>query len=66
MRDAGVPGTPHGFRSAFKDWAAEHGVRDEVSEAALAHADRDKVRAAYSARAWSRSASRSWSGGPRS
>jgi integrase len=47
MRDAGVAGTPHGFRSAFKDWAAEAGVRDEVSEAALAHADRDKVRAAY-------------------
>lgn len=47
MRDGGVSGTPHGFRSAFKDWAAESGVRDEVSEAALAHADRDKVRAAY-------------------
>jgi integrase len=47
MRDAEIPGTPHGFRSAFKDWAAEHGVRDEVSEAALAHVDRDKVRAAY-------------------
>jgi len=47
MRDAGVAGTPHGFRSAFKDWAAEAGVRDEVSEAALAHADRDRVRAAY-------------------
>jgi integrase len=47
MRDGGVLGTPHGFRSAFKDWAAEIGVRDEVSEAALAHADRDKVRAAY-------------------
>jgi integrase len=47
MRDGGVPGTPHGFRSAFKDWAAERGVRDEVSEAALAHADRNRVRAAY-------------------
>jgi integrase len=47
MRDARVAGTPHGFRSAFKDWAAEAGVRDEISEAALAHADRDKVRAAY-------------------
>lgn len=47
MRDEGVPGTPHGFRSAFKDWAAESGFRDEVSEAALAHADRNKVRAAY-------------------
>jgi len=47
MRDGGVPGTPHGFRSAFKDWAADVGVRDEVSEAALAHKDRDRVRAAY-------------------
>lgn len=47
MRDAGIAGTPHGFRSAFKDWAAETGVRDEVSEAALAHADPNAVRAAY-------------------
>jgi integrase len=47
MRDAKIPGTPHGFRSSFKDWAAETGVRDEVSEAALAHKDRNKVRAAY-------------------
>jgi integrase len=47
MRDAVVAGTPHGFRSAFKDWAAETGVRDEVSEAALAHADPNAVRAAY-------------------
>ncbi|MFA5955524.1 tyrosine-type recombinase/integrase [Hyphomicrobium sp.] len=47
MRDGKAVGTPHGFRSAFKDWAAERGVRDEVSEAALAHSDRDKVRAAY-------------------
>jgi integrase len=47
MRDAEVSGTPHGFRSSFKDWAAEKGVRDEVSEAALAHADVNAVRAAY-------------------
>jgi integrase len=47
MRDRRLDGTPHGFRSAFKDWAAELGIRDEVSEAALAHADRNKVRAAY-------------------
>jgi len=47
MRDAKVAGTPHGFRSAFKDWAAEAGVRDEVSEAALGHADQNAVRAAY-------------------
>jgi integrase len=47
MRDRCIDGTPHGFRSAFKDWAAEAGVRDEVSEAALAHADGNRVRAAY-------------------
>lgn len=47
MRDAKELGTPHGFRSAFKDWAAETGVSDEVSEAALAHVDTNKVRAAY-------------------
>ena len=39
--------TVHGFRSSFKDWAAEAGVRDEVSEACLAHTDPNKVRAAY-------------------
>jgi integrase len=47
MRNAGISGTPHGFRSAFKNWCAETGVRDEVSEAALAHADTNRVRAAY-------------------
>lgn len=47
LRDGGIAGTPHGFRSAFKDWCAETGVRDEVSEAALAHADPNSVRAAY-------------------
>lgn len=47
MREMGAGGTPHGFRSTFKDWCAETGVRDEVSEAALAHADQNKVRAAY-------------------
>lgn len=47
MRDAGMMGCPHGFRSSFKDWAASSGVRDEVSEAALAHADPNKVRGAY-------------------
>lgn len=47
MRDAGVEGTSHGFRSSFKDWCAETGVRDEVSEATLAHTDANRVRAAY-------------------
>jgi integrase len=29
--------TVHGFRSAFRDWAAEHGVDDSVAEQCLAH-----------------------------
>jgi integrase len=49
IRDMGLSGhaTAHGFRTAFKVWAAEGGVRDEVSEAALAHTDPNEVRAAY-------------------
>jgi integrase len=48
MRRLGVDAVPHGFRSSFKDWAAEVAkVPDEVSEAALAHAIPEKVRAAY-------------------
>jgi integrase len=40
--------TVHGFRSAFRDWAAEQtGFPREVIEAALAHANGDKVEAAY-------------------
>ncbi|MDZ5448610.1 tyrosine-type recombinase/integrase [Labrys sp. ZIDIC5] len=40
--------TVHGFRSAFKDWAAEcTPFPNEVSEAALAHIVGDKVEAAY-------------------
>ena len=30
--------TVHGFRSSFRDWAAEPGVVFEVAEASLAHA----------------------------
>lgn len=37
----------HGFRSSFRDWAAEHGYPDAVAEAALAHAVSDKVVASY-------------------
>ena len=50
LRDIGYSeqATPHGMRSAFKDWCAEVAkVTDEVSEAALAHKIRQKVRAAY-------------------
>jgi integrase len=38
---------PHGFRSSFRDWAAEHGYHDPVAEAALAHKVSDDVIAAY-------------------
>jgi integrase len=39
---------PHGFRSTFKDWAAERtNYANIVSEAALAHKISDKVEAAY-------------------
>ena len=40
--------TVHGFRSTFRDWAAEATNHPrEVAEAALAHALRDKTEAAY-------------------
>lgn len=40
--------TPHGFRSSFRDWAAEEtAFPSEVAEMALAHAIRNKVEAAY-------------------
>ena len=38
---------PHGFRSSFRDWAAETEVSREVAEAALAHVVQDPVEAAY-------------------
>jgi integrase len=40
--------TVHGFRSTFRDWAAEQTNHPrEVAEAALAHTLTDKVEAAY-------------------
>ena len=40
--------TAHGFRSSFRDWAAERtGFPAEVAEMALAHVVGDKVEAAY-------------------
>lgn len=39
--------TSHGFRSTFRDWAAERSFPDAVAEAALAHTVPDKVVAAY-------------------
>jgi integrase len=39
---------PHGFRSTFRDWAAETtAYPSEVVEMALAHAIESKVEAAY-------------------
>jgi integrase len=40
--------TVHGFRSAFRDWAAERtNIPNEVCEAALAHVIENKAEAAY-------------------
>ncbi|MEG3124416.1 tyrosine-type recombinase/integrase [Sphingomonas sp. GB1N7] len=49
LRTAGLPYDAHGFRSSFRDWAAEkmRDVPDPVAEAALSHAVPDKVVAAY-------------------
>jgi len=48
MRDMGAPFTVHGFRSAFRDWAADKtDFPREVPEAALAHAVPTEVEAAY-------------------
>lgn len=49
MRDAGSTDVPHGFRSSFRDWAAEKmpHIPDPVAEAALAHVVPEKVVAAY-------------------
>lgn len=44
----GLPYTVHGFRSSFRDWAAEEtDFPAEVVEMALAHAIRNKAEAAY-------------------
>lgn len=44
----GHPYTVHGFRSSFRDWAAETtGHAGEVVEMALAHAIRNRAEAAY-------------------
>ena len=49
LRDAKLPFNAHGFRSSFRDWAAETmpEIPDAVAEAALAHVVPDKVVAAY-------------------
>jgi len=48
LRDMDLEVTVHGFRSAFRDWAAEQtDFPGEVAEAALAHAVSNKAEAAY-------------------
>jgi integrase len=48
MRRMEVDAVPHGFRSTFRDWAAERTVYPrEVAEMALAHTIGNKVEAAY-------------------
>jgi integrase len=47
-RRLGVQAVPHGFRSSFRDWAAEAtSFPTEVAEMALAHAIGNKTEAAY-------------------
>ncbi|URD60466.1 tyrosine-type recombinase/integrase [Sphingomonas sp. KRR8] len=48
MRTAGGGAyTVHGFRSTFRDWAADNGFTDSWAENALAHSNPDKTEAAY-------------------
>lgn len=48
LRRMGIPVTVHGFRSTFRDWAAERtNYPRDAAEMALAHAIGDKVEAAY-------------------
>ena len=48
LRQLGIAAVPHGFRSTFRDWAAEETDHPrEVIEAALAHVVRNRVEAAY-------------------
>lgn len=48
MRDAKQPYTVRGFRSSFRDWAAERtSIPGEVAEAALAHVVKNPTERAY-------------------
>lgn len=48
LRRMKVDAVPHGFRSTFRDWAAEKTDHpNEMAEMALAHTISDKVEAAY-------------------
>ncbi len=48
IKELGLAAVPHGFRSSFRDWAAERtSTPREVVEAALAHTVRNPTEAAY-------------------
>ena len=48
LNDLRIAAVPHGFRSSFRDWAAEKTDHTrEAIEAALAHVVQNKVEAAY-------------------
>ena len=49
LREAGRSETLHGFRSSFRDWAAEnrHDIPGDVAELALAHKVGNKVQQSY-------------------
>ncbi len=48
LEKLGIAAVPHGFRSSFRDWAAEETNHPrEVVEAALAHIVKNKVETAY-------------------
>ena len=47
MRELKIDAVPHGFRSSFRDWAAEcTDAPREVCELALAHVNSDRTEAA--------------------
>ena len=48
IKELGIAAVPHGFRSSFRDWAAERtSTPREVVEAALAHTVQNHTEAAY-------------------
>ena len=48
IKELGLAAVPHGFRSSFRDWAAERtNTPREVVEAALAHTVQNPTEAAY-------------------
>ena len=48
VRDLQIAAVPHGFRSSFRDWAAEcSDAPREVCELALAHVNTNSIEAAY-------------------